>query len=474
MLFHRASSILLPALFAALSGVSLFAQGSSPPSGSGLQGLYRAVRNGSDRPAGAARVRRESPPPLYSPGKRVRTDTDDAAGGRAGPPPKSAREADPLPAPRYHPESRRSLPFPEQQPGRTSPKDRRAAPPEVPKSPPTPKAEAKHNQEQKPGPPSAAAAPSLSKKPTRTGFPTTLVPTPKSGFRYRPPKFYEGIYVTNSVARTPRLYKALISRSRAMRINTIVVDVQPRLPPVEFIRLVREAGFYLVARVVVFPGGLKEYPPRSGRIHRTLDIAEEAARNGFMEVQLDYIRFADRIRGRRHLSLSLRKRYRLIEGILKMATDRIRPHGVRVGADVFGRIAFNNDDIIGQQVELFAAHLDTIYPMLYPSHFYGEPHRIRNPYGTVLLGNRNAVERSQGNSKIVAYIQGFRMSVGPSGLSYENYIRKQIAAAEDSGGAGYIVWNARNRYGPFFRALAQHRRLKLKRGLTHNEPTPQP
>ena len=297
------------------------------------------------------------------------------------------------------------------------------------------------------------------------GFPTNLKPTPKKGYRYRTPAFYRGLYLTNPTAGRARRYIPLLKKARRHGVNVLVVDIQPRIPKPEFIRHARESNFYIVARVVVFPGGLKRYPPSRRRIHRMLNLTEKAARAGFMEVQLDYIRFADRYKGRRYLKLSLRKRYKLIEGVLKMCTDRLRPLGVRVGADIFGRIAFNRNDIIGQQVELFAAHLDTIYPMLYPSHFYGEPRRIRNPYNTILEGNINCIQRVRGQSRIISYIQGFRMSVRPSRLSFVRYIQKQIQAAEDSGSAGYIVWNARNRYNAYFKAVRLHKRYRFKKPL---------
>ncbi len=471
----RNLGLFLSATFAALLAAGGLRAQSSPEVGSGLRGLYRSIRPASPTAPGRAPAREEpastpnttrsdTSPPYFTREKKVRVDDEPPIGRPATKGPLSDLIPDsPKATPRASERSASERPGTRLPSATETPrKTESVRPTEVkPSVPPGEKGEVapKHSREQP--------------KP-RAGFPTTLRPTRKGGYRYRAPKFYEGIYITNPVAYTPRLYRPLLQKARAARLNTLVVDVQPKLPPLEFIRLAREGGFYLVARVVVFPGGLNEYPPRAGRIHRTLDLAERAARTGFMEVQLDYIRFADRIRGQRNLSVSLDKRYRLIEGILKMATDRLRPHGVRVGADVFGRIAFNRDDIIGQKVELFAAHLDTIYPMLYPSHFYGEPHRIRNPYQTVLLGNKNTVERSQGHSKIIAYIQGFRMSVGPSGLSYENYIRKQIAAAEDSGGAGYIVWNARNHYDAFFRALAHHRRAREKARLTHNEDGERP
>lgn len=283
------------------------------------------------------------------------------------------------------------------------------------------------------------------------GFPTSLTPTPVKEFRYEAPQVYRGIYLNNYTARNASRFKPLIAEAKINDLNTLVVDVQPEMPTEEFIKMATEAGFYLVSRVVVFESGLSSYPPSMDHINRILEICEESIHTGFMEVQLDYIRFADNLR----IQVSRDERYRLIAGILKMSTDRLRPHGVRIGADTFGRISFNRHDMIGQQIELFAEHMDTLYPMLYPSHFYGDPARMENPYQTIYDGIVNTVDRS-GATRTIAYIQGFRMNIGHSGMNYITYIREQIRGAEDAvdrGGAGYIVWNARNNYRPFFQAL---------------------
>lgn len=291
-------------------------------------------------------------------------------------------------------------------------------------------------------------------------FPSDLTPTPRTTPRKAAPDFYRGIYINNYTARTFDRFAPLLKKASREGINTLVVDAQPVLPGEDFLNLAGEYKFYLVARVVVFPGGLKEYPPDLKRIAGVLAVAENSAREGFDEIQLDYIRFADRTGPMR---VSLDRRYKIIGGILKMATNRLRPMGVRVGADIFGRIAFNRDDIIGQKLEVFSPHLDTIYPMLYPSHFYGEPARIRDPYRTIRDGARSCKERAGKNSRIVSYIQGFKMSIGPSGLSYAGYIKRQLEATDEAGD-GYIVWNAANHYGAFFRALKIHREEKASSG----------
>jgi hypothetical protein len=58
------------------------------------------------------------------------------------------------------------------------------------------------------------------------------------------------------------------------------------------------------------------------------------------------------------------------------------------------------------------------------------------------------------HTKIIAFIQGFQMSVPASGLSLKDYIAVQVKAAEDAGSGGYIVWNAKNEYGVFFEAIS--------------------
>ncbi len=306
------------------------------------------------------------------------------------------------------------------------------------------------------GTPAGSAAAGTSKQAAKSAVAAS---TFDRSFRYFAPEFYRGIYINSYVARTPQKFRPLFKKCRQYGVNTLVVDVQPRMPSTEMIRLARESGFYLVARVVVFEGGLKvPYVPEK-HLRGVLKRAEEAAEAGFMEIQLDYIRFADRANIGK---LSLSQRYAVITGILERAEDILRPHGVRIGADIFGRIPFNRNDRIGQKLEIFAPHLDTIYPMLYPSHFYGQPKRIADPYGTILDGQKLSIKRVGHQSRIIAYIQVFKMSVSKSGLSYENYIKRQIDAAKDSGGAGFIAWNARNHYNEFFRALRRHDQREQK------------
>lgn len=272
------------------------------------------------------------------------------------------------------------------------------------------------------------------------------------------PDFYRGLYINNAFVRSNRFEKFLLN-AKKHNINTLVIDIQPRLPSKEVIELAEENGFYLIARVVVFSNGLKTYPASNKHLANVITRAEEGAKLGFAEIQLDYIRFADNL----HIKgLTLTKRYQHISNILGQFENQLRPYKVRIGADIFGRIPFNQNDIIGQKLELFDHHLDVINPMLYPSHFYGDFYRRSKPYNTILDGTLLTKKRVK-NSRVIPYIQAFGMKVSDSGLSVENYIRAQLDAAVDSGGAGYIAWNARNDYHLFFKAIQAGRFIKPKK-----------
>ncbi len=278
---------------------------------------------------------------------------------------------------------------------------------------------------------------------------------------YYLPDYYHGLYINNYTARKSRRYEKLLTQAHNRQMNVIVADIQPHFPEKKFITKVRQMGFHLVARIVVFPGGIKKSLPTESDLQKIYALIQKSAQNGFNEIQLDYIRFADEKPKRPpSLNISLKERYAYIESILKKVRTQLKPYGIPWGADLFGRVSFNQNDRIGQTIELFSRYADVLYPMLYPSHFYGMPEKIKNPYTTIFTGIKHSIARIKKIEKrthVVAYIQAFKMKIAPSKLSFTDYIYKQIAGAKDAGGNGYVAWNARNHYTPFFQALDKYR-----------------
>ncbi len=276
--------------------------------------------------------------------------------------------------------------------------------------------------------------------------------------RVSEPGYTRGIYLSNNSGNSVKRMKAFIKQARAHNINTFVIDVQPRMPKQSILAMVRKAGIYPVSRVVVFEGGLKTRTPSAKHINKVLSAVRRSASAGFLEAQLDYIRYADYKSLRR---LSLKYKYSVIEGILSRARQVADSSGIKLGADVFGRITLNNNDHIGQRLENFAKYMHVIYPMVYPSHYTGDSFRISKPYHTVKEGIFKSKQRIK-TSRIVAYIQGFTWRVDRSGLSLSEYVRKQMRACEDAGGDGWVIWNPRNAYAASYNAMRRDAKIKAK------------
>ncbi|AOP34993.1 glycosyl hydrolase [Leptospira tipperaryensis] len=275
------------------------------------------------------------------------------------------------------------------------------------------------------------------------------------------PNFSRGIYISQRTLKKVKAFEEIRKKGKSHGINFLVIDVQPTSPSKETLNSLVSEGFYPVARVVNFDGGLPTEKPSEQKIASIHKSIRAACQSGFPEIQLDYIRYADNFQ----LKLSFETRYKNISGIIKnIRNETLKCENLPyIGADIFGRIPFNQNDSIGQKVEVFAQVVDVLYPMLYPSHFYGMPDRIKDPYQTVYDGTHLTLKRSLKTTRVIPYIQGFNMSVAKSGLSLSDYIKAQVKAAYDSGAHGFVVWNAWNEYDSTFQALKDYDR-EIKEG----------
>lgn len=283
-----------------------------------------------------------------------------------------------------------------------------------------------------------------------------------ANFPIKRPAFIKGIYLTNATAISTKSLKHFVDRSRKYGLNTLVIDTQGKMLTREQISYIKSNGIYPIARVVCFDLGLKEEYPNKAHLDGIMQDVENAAKAGFQEVQLDYIRYADEPK---LLRLPLKFKYEQINHVLSRARRLTDSLGVELGADVFGRITLNEHDQIGQRLEIFGDHVHNLYPMVYPSHYYGDPEKIADPYGTVKEGVENSKERIP-KTRIIPWIQGFAMKIKESGLSLPEYILKQLYAVDDAKGDGYVVWNARNDYTSTWKAIKEYDRLVETRKKT--------
>ena len=188
-------------------------------------------------------------------------------------------------------------------------------------------------------------------------------------------------------------------------------------------------------------------------------LAQEAARMGFQEVQFDYVRFPDEPRERMATAIfpahragqTQREAVREHVALLK---DRLKPYGVPVTFDIFGLTASvtTGDLGIGQVWEDFVSVADVVLPMVYPSHYYrgafGYAWPNGQPYHVVRSALIDALRRSEplpGSAEIRPFLQAFTLGRRlPRYTPFE--IREQIRAAEDLGITSWVLWNPRSVY----------------------------
>ncbi len=263
-----------------------------------------------------------------------------------------------------------------------------------------------------------------------------------------------GLYIPNRQANSLPYMRSVIERGRPLGVNMVVMDVHPfgthrvRINR-EVLDYLKSEGVYIAGRVVCFQDGLKSLPVPVEYMLRLYGVIEETARAGFNEVQLDYIRFPD---GAPYYALSAK--YGFVDDLLQKARAVTDARGVKLSADLFGRVVYNRDDIIGQKVENFAKHVEVIYPMLYPSHFTGDNYRMANPGETIKDGTNRGIVRVRGTGvRIQPFIQAFPYNIQWARVSLDKYVEMQIVAAESTEARGWVAWNAKGEYDCVFRAL---------------------
>ena len=175
-----------------------------------------------------------------------------------------------------------------------------------------------------------------------------------------------------------------------------------------------------------------------------LNVAIEACRLGFDEIQFDYIRYPDTI----HKNLvyeeesTFNNRTRNINSFLDEATEILHGEGCLVSADIFGYVLqTRSDNGIGQHLETIVKSVDFISPMVYPSHYsngsFGYQYPNKYPYEVVSAALNDGLSRGIEIKQLRPYLQGFWHTTED--------VRLNIKAAEDMG-LDWIIWNNSSMY----------------------------
>jgi hypothetical protein len=315
-----------------------------------------------------------------------------------------------------------------------------------------------------------------------------------SDLRPRPlPVEIRGIHVTGALASLPgklAQYAAL----RGQGLNTIVLDLKDEGGDVSFAparvplatkigavrryfdpraaaRMLHARGIYVIGRIVVFQdpyladahpelavhrtdgavwrtsGGLAWVDPYAKQVWAyDIGIAAAAARAGFDEIMLDYVRFPSDgdLGGAVYPHRTAEAPGRVINDFVSYAVAHLRPLHARVSTAVFG-LSATRDLRIGQVPRWLSRQVDTLspmaYPVLYGSGELGIAEPLQQPGETVFRTLGDFHRQLKGSSAhLVPWIQDWGYTL--------DEVRAQIDAARLQGAKGYLLWNAQGLYTP--------------------------
>ncbi|MHA0857923.1 putative glycoside hydrolase [Paenibacillus sp. CMAA1364] len=192
-----------------------------------------------------------------------------------------------------------------------------------------------------------------------------------------------------------------------------------------------------------------------------IEIAKEAAKLGFKEIQFDYVRFPEGFDKRADILKYIKSdssRVDVVSDFVQYARKELAPLGIRISVDIFGYAAsVPAAEGIGQDMVKISDNVDVIAPMVYPSHYstgwYGATNPDKEPYNVIkgsMVDTHKKLESLVDRKPIIRpWIQDFTASWLGSG-HYTKYgkkeVEEQIRALKDMGVDEYLLWNANNRY----------------------------
>lgn len=201
------------------------------------------------------------------------------------------------------------------------------------------------------------------------------------------------------------------------------------------------------------------------------------------ELQLDYIRFPSegKIQYLYSKAAPLKPKYKIIQQFLNMTAEMTNAYNVALAADIFGIVVWQlpkTREILGQDVHIFLRYVDSLCPMLYPSHFHKGFENIAypgaKPYLLIKLGcdklAKVAKNHASPSIQLIPWIQAFNYK--SPGYSY-NYIQQQIRAAKKSGMDGFLAWNSKSDYTIFVKPLTNKRIIISKKSNLSYNPAKQ-
>ena len=331
-----------------------------------------------------------------------------------------------------------------------------------------------------------------------------------------PPIKVKGIYITGAMAGTKNM-KNLVELVETTEMNAIVLDIKNDGGNVTYkmdnaqaqsigacVRYVKDMpalikelhgkGIYVIGRIVCFKdpilarkrpdlalcqpdstpvtdgkGNPWVNPFKKGVWEYICDLAEQATRDGFDEIQFDYVRFpigSSANKAVYGVDLSTYSKEQGLTDFFSYVEKRLHKSNIIFGADLFGTVIGSPTDrkSTGQDYVKIASMTDNICPMVYPSHYasrtFGLDMPDAHPYTTILkamqLSQDELAKDSLPKARVRAWLQCFSAPWVPGHINYGSaQVKQQIQAVYDAGYDEWILWNASNRYGQVKAALSK-------------------
>ena len=322
-----------------------------------------------------------------------------------------------------------------------------------------------------------------------------------------PPVKVKGIYVTGPAAGSERM-EQLIDLVSSTELNTMVIDVKndegnltykmevPDSANLEagiryvkdmpaLVERLHQQGIYVIARIVCFKdpvlaaarpelalrlpdgkavmdaNGLAWVNPYKEEVWDYLcTLAECASRDGFDEIQFDYVRFPignDANAADYGVDMSTYPREAGLTDFFDYASKRLHEKQIIFGADLFGTIIGSDvdRDRTGQNYLSIAEHTDAICPMIYPSHYangtFGMNVPDQYPYETIAnalqLSKEELGETDSPKGVVRPWLQCFNAIWVDGHITYgSKEVHDQIQAVYDAGYEEWFLWHASNHY----------------------------
>ncbi len=312
----------------------------------------------------------------------------------------------------------------------------------------------------------------------------------------------KAIYLTSYSASVPDRVDNYIGLIKKSQINAVVIDIKDysgqiaydsKVPLVEelqtdrnlikdlsgVIKKFHDNDIYVIARQTVFQdpelsgkkpewavknsatGGVWKDNKGLGWLDASkqevwqynIDIAREAIRLGFDEINFDYIRFPSDgpMKLMQFSNMNGRTKAEVMTDFFKYLYENLKSEPAYISGDLFGFTTERTDDMnIGQQIEDAALYFDYVCPMVYPSHYPSGYLNLKNPAAEPYKVVKFALTKGEESlalvpdvrAKIRPWLQSFDM-----GAVYTSaMIEDQIRAGQEAGSYGYLLWNARNVY----------------------------